>query len=53
MIELVANKPGRDVFEMVYIRPWEVAEDAPLHAVENAGHHRITLQVFEDEEEQQ
>ena len=47
VIEILAQNAGRDILEMVYIRPWEVQEDAPLHAVANAGHHKITLQVFE------
>jgi hypothetical protein len=35
-------RAGADVFEMVYVRTWEIGNN-DLYAAPNAGHHIIAL----------
>jgi predicted secreted protein len=42
IIQLKATKPGADVFEMVYVRTWEIGRN-DLYAAPNAGHHKIAI----------
>lgn len=45
VIQLEAENPGTDTFEIIYAKAWELKEDRLFHENDNAGHHRITIEV--------
>lgn len=45
VIQIRAQQAGSDTIEMVYVRPWEIQEGAPLHTNDHAGHHVLKIEV--------
>ncbi len=47
VFELKAANSGTDVFEIIYVRSWEIQDGEAFAEIDNSGHHAITIEVSE------